>query len=89
MSEKISLIIITENGEENIRDCLESIKWADEIIVVDSESTDKTVEITKEYTEKIYIKKWEGFKLQKQFAFDQSTNEWEIINRSDILGKPD
>ena len=57
MSDKISVIIITENEEENIKDCLESINWADEIIIVDSKSTDKTVEITKEYTEKIYIKK--------------------------------
>ncbi len=44
MSDKISVIIITENEEENIRDCLESIKWADEIIVVDSESTDNTIQ---------------------------------------------
>jgi glycosyltransferase involved in cell wall biosynthesis len=76
LQNKISAILITGNEEENIRDCLESIKWADEIIVVDSESTDKTVEIAKEYTDIVFIKKWEGFRKQKQFAFDQAANEW-------------
>ncbi len=76
LQNKISAILITGNEEENIRDCLESIKWADEIIVVDSESTDKTVEIAKEYTDNIFIKKWEGFGKQYQFALDQATNEW-------------
>ena len=61
MSDKISEIIITENEEENIRDCLESINWADEIIVIDSETTDKTAEIAKEYLDNVFIKMWEGF----------------------------
>jgi len=56
MSKKNISKIITGNEEENIRDCMENIKWADEIIVVDSESTDKTVEIVKEYNQKIYFK---------------------------------
>jgi len=56
MSDKISEIIITENEEKNIRDCLESIKLVDEIIVVDSESNDRTVKITKEYSDNVFIK---------------------------------
>ena len=56
MSDKISVIIITENEEENIRDCLESIKWVDKIIVVYPESNDKTVKIAKEYTDNVFIK---------------------------------
>ncbi len=47
--EKLSVTIITFNEEDNIRDALESVKWADEIVVVDSGSTDKTVEICSEY----------------------------------------
>jgi len=76
MSKKISVITITGNEEGNIRDCLESVKWADEIIVVDSESTDKTVEIAKEYTDNIFIKKWEGFSIQKKFALNNANNSW-------------
>ncbi|MBS4033568.1 MAG: glycosyltransferase family 2 protein [Ignavibacterium sp.] len=73
---KISVTIITGNEEGNIRECLESAKWADEIIVVDSESTDKTVEIAKSFTEKVFIRKWEGYASQKSFAMNQASNEW-------------
>lgn len=73
---KISVTIITGNEETNIRDCLESVKWADEIIVVDSESTDRTVEIAKQFTDKIFIRKWEGFASQKSFALNQASNDW-------------
>jgi len=76
LQNKISIILITGNEEENIRDCLDSVKWAGEIIVVDSESTDKTVEIAKEYTDNIFIKKWEGFSKQKKFALNNSNNSW-------------
>ena len=73
--EKISVIIITKNEEENIRDCLNSIKWADEILIVDSGSKDKTIEIAKGFTEKIFEKKWEGFAVQKRYALSLTSNE--------------
>ena len=76
---KLSITIITFNEEKNIRDCLESIKWADEIIVVDSFSTDRTVEICKKYTQKVIQRKWSGFLKQKKFAQEQATGEW-ILN---------
>ncbi len=76
MQNKISVIIITGNEENNIRDCLKSVSWADEIIVVDSESTDLTVQIAKEYTDKVYIHKWEGFAPQKTYALSLAKNEW-------------
>jgi glycosyltransferase involved in cell wall biosynthesis len=50
----ISVLINTFNEEKNIRKCLETVKWADEIIIVDMYSDDKTVEIAKEYTDKIF-----------------------------------
>lgn len=78
MREKISAIIITCNEENNILDCLESVKWCDEIIVVDSGSKDKTVEIAEKFTGKIFIKKWEGFAEQKSFALEQASNEWVV-----------
>lgn len=74
--EKISITIITHNEEENIRDCLESIKWADEIIVVDSGSTDRTIEICGEYTDKIFFNTWVGMKEQKQCAVEKASNMW-------------
>jgi len=76
MPEKISVILITGNEERHIKSCLDSVKWADEIIVVDSESKDNSVEIAKKYTAKVFIKKWEGFGPQKRFALAQASNEW-------------
>lgn len=73
---KISVSIITGNEEDNIRECLDSVKWADEIIVVDSESTDKTVEIAKEFTDRIFVRNWEGYANQKKYAMEQAANDW-------------
>ncbi|HEY7546257.1 MAG TPA: glycosyltransferase, partial [Blastocatellia bacterium] len=69
---KISATIITRNEERNIADALRSLHWADEIIVVDSESTDRTVEIAREFTDKIFIRKWPGYSRQKNFAAEQA-----------------
>ena len=73
---KISAVIITGNEENNIKDCLKSVQWADEIIVVDSESTDQTVQIAKEFTDKVFIKKWQGYSAQKSYAISLAKNEW-------------
>ena len=72
----ISVTVLTFNEEDRIRDCLESVKWADEIIVVDSLSTDGTLEIVKEYTDRIVQRPWPGYVEQKQFALEQATHEW-------------
>jgi glycosyltransferase involved in cell wall biosynthesis len=74
--EKLSVTIITFNEEKNIRDCLSSVKWADEIIVVDSGSSDKTIEICKDFTDKVFFNKWIGMKEQKQYAVDKAFNSW-------------
>jgi len=73
---KVSVIIITKDEEKNISDCLRSVNWADEIIVVDSESTDRTVELAKQFTDKIFISKWEGYASQKRYALSLAANEW-------------
>jgi glycosyltransferase involved in cell wall biosynthesis len=72
----ISAIIITYNEEKNIRDCLEGLKWADEIIVVDSESQDKTVQIAEELGAKTYSQKWQGYGRQKNYALSKATGDW-------------
>ena len=65
---KISAIIIAGREEKNIGECLESVRWADEIIVVNSESKDRTVEIAKQFTDKVFVRKWEGYASQKNFS---------------------
>ena len=76
MQNKVSVIIITGNEENNIGECLKSVTWADEIIVVDSESTDNTVNIARDYTDRVFIKKWEGYSKQKTYAVSLAQNEW-------------
>ena len=74
--QKLSVTIITLNEEQNILDALESVKWADEIVVVDSGSTDKTVEICKEYTDKVFYNPWPGYMAQKNLAIDKASHTW-------------
>ena len=79
----LSVAIITHNEEKNIRDALESVKWADEIVVVDSGSTDKTQEICREYTDKIYSFEWHGFSEQKNRAVSFTTQPWILVLDAD------
>ncbi|HEY0665149.1 MAG TPA: glycosyltransferase family 2 protein [Gallionella sp.] len=72
----LSAIIITKNEAKNIRACLESVAWADEIIVVDSNSTDETAAICKEYGAKVFAHDWPGFGAQKNRALGYATSEW-------------
>src|SRR5262249_10338021 len=73
---KISAVIITFNEEENIRAACESVAWADEIVVVDSESTDATRDIAGDCGAKVMVNKWPGFAAQKQFATNAASNDW-------------
>jgi glycosyltransferase involved in cell wall biosynthesis len=73
---KLSVIIITKNEAENIRACLESVAWADEIVVVDSGSTDATVKICLELGAKVHVHDWPGFGMQKNRALSYATHEW-------------
>jgi Glycosyl transferase family 2 len=72
----ISAVIITLNEETNIRAACESVAWADQILVVDSESTDATREIATECGAHVLINTWPGFAAQKQFATDRATHDW-------------
>ncbi len=72
----LSVIIITRNEAANIRACLESVAWADEIIVVDSGSSDGTVEICRELGAQVFVHDWPGFGMQKNRALSCATNEW-------------
>ena len=72
----ISVIIITKNEQASIRRCLESVKWASEIIVLDSGSTDETVRLCREYTPHVHQTDWPGFGAQKNRALGRATGDW-------------
>lgn len=78
MSEKLplTLAIITLNEEENIRRCIESVPFASEVVVVDSGSQDKTVEIAQSLGAKVITFPWQGFGKQKHLAAHEATNDW-------------
>ena len=86
---KLSVIIITMNEAANIRACLESVAWADEIIVVDSGSTDATAEICREFGARVYMHDWPGFGVQKNRALDYAANEWVFSLDADERVTPD
>lgn len=72
----LSVAVITKNEETNIADCLESVAWADEIILVDSGSTDETLAIAKRFTSKIYNVPFVDFSAQKNAALERATGDW-------------
>jgi len=86
---KISVVILTFNNQIQIKDCLESAKWADEVVIIDSFSFDKTVEIARQYTDKIWQRPWQGFAAQWNFAIDRASNEWIFILASDEVIPPE
>jgi glycosyltransferase involved in cell wall biosynthesis len=73
---KISASIIVFNEEDNIRDLCESIKWVDEIVIVDSFSSDRTKEIAAEYTSNIFDHEFKGYKDKHEFADSKTTGDW-------------
>ena len=83
MKRKLTVIIPAFNEEDNIRDCIESVRWADEIFVVDSFSIDKTVEIASEYTDRIVQHEYINSATQKNWAIPQASNDWVMILDSD------
>ena len=72
----ISAVIISYNEEHNIAAAIRSVEWADEILVVDSESTDRTRDIAQSLGARVIVNPWPGFSAQKQFAAENAANEW-------------
>jgi glycosyltransferase involved in cell wall biosynthesis len=73
---KISVIIIALNQEDHIVPCLESVSWADDIVIVDSGSTDRTRERARGFTDRIFSIDWPGFGAAKNYALDQARGDW-------------
>jgi len=79
----ISVVIVTKNEEENIKDALESAKDFSEIIVIDSFSSDQTIDICKKYTENVFQEEWKGYAKQKQKGIDRASMPWVLILDAD------
>jgi len=73
---KLSVYVMTYNEEAKIRDCLESVTWADEIVILDSFSTDRTVPICENYTDKIFQQEFVGFGKLRNIAIEHCANDW-------------
>jgi glycosyltransferase involved in cell wall biosynthesis len=72
----LSVAIVTHNEEANLARTLDSVRWADQLIVVDSHSTDRTVEIARSFNATVIVRDWPGFAPQKNFAIAQCTGDW-------------
>lgn len=86
---KVSAVVIAYNDEANMRKCLESLDWADEIIVVDSFSTDQTTAISQEYTDKIYQHEFHGFGRLRNEAMAHATYDWIFSLDTDERATPE
>jgi len=72
----LSVAIVTHNEEANLARTLASVQWADQLIVVDAHSTDRTADIARSFGATVIVRDWPGFAPQKNFAIDQCTGEW-------------
>lgn len=73
---ELSVVVIAKNEEKNIGDCLSSVGWADEIVVVDAGSTDKTIALAKKFTKKVFVQPWSGYGAARNFGVKKATNDW-------------
>ena len=86
---KLSVLLITLNEAERLRDTLAAVAWADEIVVLDAGSTDATVEIARQFTDKVFVDAdWQGFGVQKNRALALATGEWVLSLDADEVVPP-
>lgn len=88
MRSGLSVAVIALNEEERIRACLESVAWADEIVVVDAGSSDKTAAIAREFTDRVLVHPWEGYAAQKNYALAQCRQPWLLSLDADEVVSP-
>jgi glycosyltransferase involved in cell wall biosynthesis len=84
----LSVVVVTLDEGERIRACLESAAWADELIVVDAESRDKTAAIARELTDHVFVRPWPGFAAQKNFGVAQARGDWILSLDADEVVSP-
>ncbi|HAM52019.1 MAG TPA: LPS biosynthesis protein [Nitrospiraceae bacterium] len=79
----LSVAIITKNEEKNLPDCLKSVSFADDIVVVDSGSTDRTVELARGFGCRVFVEQWKGYGPQKNTAIDKCSHDWVLVLDAD------
>lgn len=85
----LSVAIITKNEEDRLPECLASVAFAAEVVVVDSDSTDRTVEIAREFGAAVHVEPWQGFGRQKQLAIDRCRHDWVLVLDADERVSPE
>lgn len=86
---QLSCAVLCHNEELNLEDCLKSVAWCDELVIVDSFSTDRTLEIAKRFTPLTFQNRFEGFARQRLFSFSKTTREWILYIDADERLSPD
>lgn len=90
MSNRLSVVMIAKNAADLLPDCLGSVSWADEIIVLDSGSTDNTVELARRLGAQVYTHTdWRGYGIQRQRAQDYATGDWVLMIDTDERVTPE
>lgn len=79
----LSIVVLVKNEQDRIKACLESVKWADEIIVIDNGSTDDTIKIVKQYTDKIFKVSQQDFSSVRNFAMEKTQGDWVLFVDAD------
>ncbi len=86
---RLSACIITYNEADRIEDCLRSVSFCDELVVVDSHSTDSTRDIARSLGARVIERDWPGYRTQKQFAVDTASSDWVLCLDADERVTPD
>jgi glycosyltransferase involved in cell wall biosynthesis len=86
---RLSVVVVTLNEEDRLRACLESVAWADELIVVDAESEDKTAQIARDFTDRVIVRPWPGFAAQKNFGLAEAGGDWILSLDADEQVSPE
>jgi glycosyltransferase involved in cell wall biosynthesis len=82
----ISAVILARNEERNIRYCLETVRWCDEIVVVDMDSSDKTAEIAREFTDKVFFHElFPAFDIAKKYGVEKASGNWILLIDADEM----
>lgn len=85
----MAVVIITKDEERNIEACLDSVGWADEVVVVDADSTDRTAELARARGARVFVRPWPGYGPQKNFGIEQATADWVLIVDADERVTPE
>lgn len=85
----VSVVVIVKNEEQRLGQCLDSVRWSDDIVIVDDMSTDRTVEIARCYTDRVFRRKMEIEGVHRNYAYSLAKNEWVLSLDADEVSSPE